>query len=213
MPEPSDPARPEAPAAVALVSLLLATGLLSGCSTAAPCPGSAAVEAALSSLGPRAWDGLTEADVLPAWPSALTREKDAAAFRSDGAAVPYRLWVRAEREDRRGCVCCQALEFGAEPGRTPALNVVSLHLFAPSWEEASRTAARLLLAGLPPHVSVRLSVPPGPPGPGGLPWETSAPWTSDPDPDGGVLTGSAFLQIDRGAGGWVVLARHERPAR
>ena len=191
----------------------LALAFLTGCSTAvAPCPGSAAVESALTSLGGRGWDGLSEADVVPAWPAPLTLESGAAAFRSNGAAVPYRLYARSDREDPHGCLCCQALEFGSDPGHAPALQVVSLHLSAPSWAEASRTAARLLFAGLPPDVSVRLSLPPEAPGPDALPWETSSEWTGEPDPDGRVVTGSAFLQIDRSPDGWVVFARHERPS-
>ncbi|MCL4806751.1 MAG: hypothetical protein KJ062_02990, partial [Thermoanaerobaculia bacterium] len=108
---------------------------------------------------------------------------------------------------------CQALEFGSGAGGSPALRVVSLRLAASSWAEASRTAAGLLLAGLPPHVAVRLSIPAEAPAPEGLPWETAAPWASDPDPDGRVVAGSALLSIDRGAGGWLVFVRHERPGR
>jgi hypothetical protein len=144
---------------------------------------------------------------------ALTREADAAAYSGDGTALPYRLWARIERQDRAGCVCCQALEFGPGAGETRPLRVVSLRLAAPSWAEASRSAARLLLAGLPPHVSVELSIPPSAPDAARLPWEVSSPWTSEPDPDGRVLAGSAFLQIDRGPGGWLVFVRHERPGR
>lgn len=194
--------------------LAISLGLQAGCSAAvAPCTGSAALESAVAALGRRSWDRLGEAEVVPSWPAALTRETDAAAFAGDGAALPYRVWVRAEREDRDGCLCCQALEFGSGGGATPALRVVSLRLAAPSWAEASHTAARLLLAGLPPHVSVELSIPPSAPDAAGLPWEVSSAWASDPDPDGLVLAGSAFLQIDRGPGGWIVFVRHERPGR
>jgi hypothetical protein len=209
-------ARPRrGPAAAARRAVLaFAPALLAACSTAtAPCTGSDALESALGALGGRGWESLNEAEVVPSWPAALTRETEAAAFTGDGAALPLRVWVRAEREDRHGCVCCQALEFGSGGGEPLALKVVSLRLAAPSWAEASRIAARLLLAGLPPHVPVRLSIPAEAPPPHGLPWETSAPWASDADPDGRVVAGSAFLQIDRGAGGWLVFVRHERPGR
>jgi len=191
----------------------LAMALLTGCSTSGgPCPGSAALETALWSLGGRAWDRLGEDDVVPSWPVPLTRDAGASAFASDGSAVPYRLWLRADREDERGCVCCQALEFGGPPGEAPSLEVVSLHLSAPTWAEAARTAGRLLLAGLPPHVSVTLSLPTQEPAADHLPWEASSPWQSEPDPSGQVLAGSAFLQVDRGTTGWVVSVRHGRSA-
>jgi hypothetical protein len=194
--------------------LAIALALQAGCSAAvAPCTGSAALETALAALGGRGWELLGEADVVEAWPGALTREADAAAFSGDGGALPWSVWVRSERSDRDGCVCCQALEFGSGAGEAPVLRVVSLRLAASSWAEASRTAARLLLAGLPPHVSVRLSIPPEEPAAEGLPWETAAPWVTDADPDGGVVAGSALLSIDRGPGGWLVFVRHERPGR
>lgn len=203
------------PAAAARRAVLaFAPAVLAACSTAtAPCTSFDALESALGSLGGRGWERLSEAEVVPSWPAALTRETDAAAFTGDGAALPFRVWVRAEREDRHGCVCCQALEFGSGGGEPLALGVVSLRLAAPSWAEASRIAARLLLAGLPPHVPVRLSIPDEAPPSHALPWEASAPWVSDPDPDGRFFAGSAFLQIDRGAGGWLVFVRHERPGR
>lgn len=199
---------PAGPASVAALSL----ALLAGCVSApAPCTGAATLEKALAGLGGRAWDRLTQADVVPSWPVPLSLDETAAAFSRQGAAVPWALWARVEREDREGCVCCQALELGATGERPPSLRAVSIRLLAPSWAEASRIAARLLLAGLPPHVPVELSLPPGAPAPAALPWEAHAPWTSIPDPDGRFLAGTAHLSIDRAPGGFVVFVRHERP--
>ena len=120
--------------------------------------------------------------------------------------------LRKEREDRRGCVCCQALEFGQGTVDDLALRVVSLHVPAPTWAEASQAASRLVLAGIPPHVAASLTIPGMPPPEAALPWTTSASWASDPDPEGKVMSGTALVEIDSGPGGFVVLVRHQRPA-
>lgn len=196
-----------------LVALGVAIALLAGCAPRpAPCTGADALERALTSFGARGWESLPEAEVLAAWPAPLEKEEAAAAFGSDGTALPYELRLRREREDRRGCVCCQALEFGPGAGRGLALKVVTLHLLARTWAEASRAASRLVLAGIPPHVSARLTIPATAPPDAALPWETSASWASERDPEGRVMTGSALVEIDSGPGGWVVLVRHQRPA-
>lgn len=190
-----------------LAALLLT--LPAGCGTSsATCAEPASLADALSSVGARDWSRLSEDDVVPGWPAKLALADGGAAIRSDGTVLPHRLWVRNDGADRRGCTCCQSLEFGAPPGAAPWLETVSVYVPAPSWAEASRNAARLLLAGLPPHVSVRLEIPPQPPQ--HLPWEASSRWTSEPDPEGQVLSGSAFLQVDRGSRGWVVFVRHGR---
>lgn len=201
------PPRRRGRGAATFAAVLLA--LQAGCgSSGATCPGPASLAEALSSVGARDWARLEEVDVVPRWPVKLALEDGGAAIRSDGTAEPYRLWVRKDATDRRGCTCCQSLEFGAPPGAAPSLEAVSIYVPAPSWAEASREAARLLLSGIPPHVSVRLEIPPQPPP--NLPWEVSSRWASEPDPDGRVLSGTAFLQVDRGSEGWVVLVRHGR---
>lgn len=185
---------------------------LGGCATkAVPCTGAESLERALAGLGARAWESLPETEVLAAWPAQLSREDAALAFGSDGSLLPYELRLRKEREDRRGCVCCQALEFGQGTVDGLALRVVSLHVPAPTWAEASRAASRLVLAGIPPHVAARLSIPATAPPDAALPWTTSASWASDPDPAGRVMTGTALVEIDSGPGGFVVLVRHQRP--
>lgn len=192
---------------------LFALALLGGCRPAAsPCTGPEALERSLSSLGARRWESVVEREALAAWPSPLVREEAAVAVGSDGTAQPYALWLRKEREDRRGCVCCQAIELGPGAGEPLVLHVVSLHVFAPTWAEASRTASRLVLVGIPPHVSSRLAIPAAAPATAALPWETAASWTSDPDPQGRFTSGTALVQIDSAPGGWVVLVRHQRPA-
>jgi hypothetical protein len=192
---------------------LLALAFLAGCTPkAAPCTGADALERALVPLGARSWDGVLEGEVRAAWPAALSREEAVVAFGSDGTALPYGLWLRKEREDRRGCVCCQALEFGPGPGEALTLRVVSLHVGAATWAEASRVASRLVLAGIPPDVSARLTIPDLAPPEKTLPWETSAPWATRPDPTGRVTTGTALVEIDSAPGGWVVMVRHQRPA-
>lgn len=192
---------------------LLAALVLGGCTPkAAPCTGAEALERALAGIGARSWESLPEREVLALWPSALAREDAALAFSSDGGLLPYELMLRKEREDRRGCVCCQALEFGQGTVDDLALRVVSLHVPAPTWAEASQAASRLVLAGIPPHVAASLTIPGMPPPDAALPWTTSASWASDPDPEGKVMSGTALVEIDSGPGGFVVLVRHQRPA-
>lgn len=192
---------------------LLAAALLAGCSPGpAPCTSAEALERALSGLGPRGWEGLPPEEVLASWPAPLAREDAALAVSSDGSLLPWELRLLKEREDARGCVCCQALEFGAGAGDGLALRVVTLHVPAATWAEASGAASRLVLAGLPPHVSARLTIPGSAPPDAALPWETSAAWASEPDPEGRVMSGTTLVQIDSGRGGWVVLVRHQRPA-
>lgn len=187
--------------------------VLAGCTPkAAPCTGAETLERSLAGLGARAWESLPEREVLAAWPAPLAREDAALAFGSDGSLLPYELQLRKEREDRRGCVCCQALEFGQGTVDGLALRVVSLHVPAPTWAEASRVASRLVLAGIPPHVAARLTIPPTAPPDSALPWTTSAAWASEPDPEGRVMTGTALVEIDSAPGGFVVLVRHQRPA-
>ena len=192
---------------------LLSTALFAGCSPGpAPCTSPEALERALAGLGARGWEELRPGEVLAAWPAALAREDAAVAVGSDGSLLPWELRLLKEREDGRGCVCCQALEFGAGAGEGLVLRVVTLHVPAATWAEASRAASRLVLAGLPPHVSARLTIPDSAPADVALPWETSAAWASEPDPEGRVMTGTTLVQIDSGRGGWVVLVRHQRPA-